>query len=316
VPEIAVAFSVLAAITVPHVLPLQRVTPICAAALWLAALALRAFVAIGAAMFVFVYLPDTRIFKVLAGWCLHEILPFLVGHLGHPMAHVAALLPGLALAASLVWTLFGLGRAWLALRRKLSHALGEGPFGSTVVLDDGVVVAVTSVGRSRLVVSERALQTLDKEELEASVAHELGHIHRRHRPLLLAGSLLGSVGRLLPGSRAAERGLAFHLERDADEFAVAHTRDPLALASAICKAARGQPTGATSLSGRGRVGARLRYLIDGAPARSGPLLERGARALAVLLTALALALAVTVPAWAFATLDLGQALAVLDDCHD
>jgi Zn-dependent protease with chaperone function len=314
---IAVALTLLAAMTAPHLLPLRRVTPIWAAGLWLAALALRAFVATGAAIFVFIYMPETGLFRAMARWCLHDVLPFLSGYLGfsgHPLAHVAAVLPTLSLGTSLLCALFGICRAWLALHRRLSRALGEGPFGSTVVPDDGVVIGVTGLGRTRIVVSESALTALDEEELEASFAHELGHIRRRHRPLLLAGSVFAALARLLPGSRAAARELAFHLERDADEYAVARTRDPLALASAICKAATGQFAGATSLGGRGRMGVRLEYLVDGAPARGGPLLERGARGLAVLLTAMALVLAASVPAWALATPDPGRALAVVDDC--
>jgi hypothetical protein len=47
------------------------------------------------------------------------------------------------------------------------------------------------------------------------------------------------LGRPVPGTRAALRGLLLSLDRDADEFAVARTGDPLALASAICKVAGG-----------------------------------------------------------------------------
>ena len=101
-----------------------------------------------------------------------------------------------------------------------------GPLGSIVIADHAVVVGVTALGRKRILVSESALGAFDAGEIQASLTHEMGHIQRRHRPMLLLASILSAMGRLLPGTRAAERGLRFSLERDADEFAVAKTRDP------------------------------------------------------------------------------------------
>jgi beta-lactamase regulating signal transducer with metallopeptidase domain len=137
---------------------------------------------------------------------------------------------------------------------------------------------------------------MDPEELHASVAHERGHLQRRHRPVLLCASVLSALARTLPGTRTAERELAFHLERDADEFAVRETRDPLALASAICKAAQSRAPALAGLVGRGRLTTRLEILVDGAPARS-KVAERTAAALAALLAAVTLAIATTIPAW-------------------
>lgn len=112
-----------------------------------------------------------------------------------------------------------------------------------------------------LLVSDAALRAMDRDELRASFAHEIGHVRRRHRPLILGASLLAAVGRFLPGTQAAERELLFNLERDADEFAVRATNDPLALASAICKAAAGRAINyAAALQGRGGMATRLSYL--------------------------------------------------------
>lgn len=297
--EVAIAVGIVVAVALPHALPLQRVAPVVAAAVWLNALLLRAAVAIGGAIFLFVYLPQTGLFEALARWCLHEVVPLLAMHLGlsgHPLAHAAPVLPALALAASLMWLLVGLARAWVALRRQLRAALGVGPGGSTVIADEEVVVAVTALGRPRIVLSAAALGVMDPEELRASVAHERGHLRRRHRPLLLLGSVLSALARPLPWTRAAERELAFHLERDADEFAVRETRDPLALASAICKAAQRRAPAWTGLAGRGPVSSRLALLVDDGPPRS-TVVERGATALAALLAVMTLAIAVTVPAW-------------------
>jgi hypothetical protein len=302
--ELAVLVGLPAAITVPHLLPLDRVTPLWAAALWVSALALRALAALGLAVFVLVYLPMTELFRALADWCWHDVLPLLAVHLGlsgHSLAHAASILPGLALAASLLWLAGGLARAWLALRSRLARSIGEGPGGSTIVDGEQILVGATRLGRGRIVVSHAALRSMDAGELAASLAHEEAHICRRHRPLLLVASVLAALGRAFPGTRVAERELAFQLERDADEYAVRRTRDPLALASAICKAASGAATPVlVALGGRGRVTRRLGYLVDGAPARGGRLLEGSVRLLAAALAASALLLALTVPAWATA----------------
>jgi hypothetical protein len=176
---------------------------------------------------------------------------------------------------------------------------GSGPGGTTLIRDDEVVLAVNRLGRGRVLVSKRALEVMDARELAAGVAHEVAHIHRRHRPVLLAASVLATIARPLPGTGIAERELCFQLERDADAYAVDHLHDPLSLASAICKVAgAGAPSGLTSLGGRGAVTRRLAELLDGRGIRSKRV-ERAARALAATLAALVLALAVGASAWAF-----------------
>lgn len=317
--ELGVAFVLPVAIALPHALPLHRAAPLSAGSVWLLALVLRALVSLGGALFLFVYLPRTGVFRALAEWCLHQMLPLVATHLGfsgHPLAHVAMILPGLALALSLLWLCFGLTRGWLALRRLLGKTTGEGPWGSTVVPDERILVAVTGLGQGRILVSERALGEMDPAELEASVAHEFGHIHRRHRPLLLLASVLAALARPLPGTRRAERELAFSLERDADEYAVRHTRDPLALASAICKAATGGRTPAlAALGGRGRTTLRIEYLLAGAQRPRSAALERTARCLATGLATLALALALTLPSWAAAAPSPASVVGPEELCH-
>jgi hypothetical protein len=102
------------------------------------------------------------------------------------------------------------------------------------------------------------------------------------------------------------------LERDADEYAVARTRDPLALASAICKAASAQARGLVALAGRGHARLRVGYLTDGAPPAGRPL-EVTARALSGGLVALALIVTASVPLVVFAGHAPAEALAA--DCH-
>ena len=301
--EAVVVIACAAAITLPHALRLHRVSPLLAAMVWFYSLCVRALVSIGAAIFVLLYLPQTGLYDAVVQWCWHEALPLVATHLGlsgHPLVHAAIILPGLALAGSMVWALFGFARAWLAVRRRLRGAVGQGPHGSTIIEDSDIVVGVTGVGRSRILISDGAVGALDAEELEASVNHELGHIQRRHRPVLLFASVLGALGRTLPGTRKAEAELRFSLERDADQYAVRRTRDPLALASAICKAATGHsPAGALGLEGSGRVSLRLDYL-EGVSVPAAPGLERAVRALALVLILTTLGLLAAVPSWALA----------------
>ncbi len=317
--EVVLALIVVGGVSVPHLLPLDFASPRRAAVLWTLALVLRALVSVAAAVFVLAYLPHSDLFRAVADWCVHTILPLLVSHLsGHGVGHIAVVLPGLALAASMLWAIVSLIRGAVSLRLRLrARHRGSGPFGSTVVSDPEVLVAVPMLGRARLVVSDSALATLDEGELRASLAHELGHIHRRHRPLLIAAAGLAALGRALPGTRTAERELRFHLERDADAYAVSVTRDPLALASAICKAA-GNHLGraVTALAGGRRVSVRLDYLLEADPGHRPRGVEWAVRGTTVLLAGLVLPLLLTLPGWALAgPADVVVSATVAAGCH-
>lgn len=312
------ALVLLAAIAAPHFVDLHRASPCAAASVWLLALVLRTLVAIGGAAFFLIYLPQTGVYGAVAEWCWHEVLPVVSEHLGfsgHPFTHAAVVLPALALALSLLWLAFGLLRGWLTLRSLLARALGEGPLGSTVVPDARVVVATTALGRRRILVSAGALGMLDDRELAASLAHERGHIDRRHRSLMLVAMILGAIARPLPGTGAAERQLAFTLERDADEYAVRATRDPLALAGAICKAAASSSRVLAALGGRGATTLRIERLLEGGRREGRPTGQRSVIALATVLTILVLTLGATLPAWALAAVDANAVVAETDLCH-
>ena len=207
--HLAVAASLAALIALPHFLPLHRVAPTTAGAVWFLALGLRAIAAVGAAVYVLAYLPETALFAGAGDWCLHLALP--VGSIsvhvpGLRLARAIAVVPTLALAASLAWTGFGLLRARRYTQRLVRKlAVGAGPLGSTVLATDEVLLAITRVGPPRLLVSGTALETLDGDELAAALQHELGHLRRAHRPVLLAASVLralaplaASVGRGVP----------------------------------------------------------------------------------------------------------------------
>ena len=290
-------------ILLPHVTRLERAAPATAATLWAVALGLRALAGISAATYLVLVLPATADFNELTRWCWHAIVPLAATHLmlnGHGIGDAASMIPGLLLAASAISLVFGIVRAVRAVRRMLTRdAIGPGPRDSVIVHGQRIFVAAAGLGHPQLVVSVGALAAFDDEELAASLDHEHGHIHRRHRFVLLYSELCRALGRFIPGTESAVRQLAFHLERDADAWALARCNDPFALASAICKAALSPqwPTtpALTALSGTGTVTARVDELLDG-ESRIGGLRAALLNAAALLGVVLLLGLTVMVPA--------------------
>lgn len=304
---LAIAFIVSLPLTAaPHYTPLHRAAPLTGATVWMLALLLRALLVVGVGTFLFAELAYANGVEAALNWCWHEVLPDIPGWLGfaeHPVAHAAVAVPVFAIAAGVVVQLFGGLRAWVGLRRRLAGSSPVGPPGATLLPGDEVVVAVTRFGRGQIVVSDRALEVMDDEELAAGMAHECAHLRRHHRPLLLLASLLSTVGRPLPGTGSAYRELCFQLERDADHWVVESMCDPLSLASAICKVAgASEPHGTASLAGKGPVTRRLAELMGERGVRSTPV-ELAARALATGLAGIVFALAIAAPTWASAVGD-------------
>jgi bla regulator protein blaR1 len=272
----ALATFVVAALAAPHALRLERASAGLAASIWLAALALRALTAVFCALFVVFYLPATELFAAVTHWCWHAVLPLIATHLpldGHALGDVAVIAPASVLAASALSVTVGLWRAARRVRLLLQRAVvGPGPAQSLVLADSDVLVAAAGLRRPQVVVSAGALMTFDDEELAASLEHEHGHIARRHRYVLVLAELCRALARFLPGTRTAGRELVFHLERDADRYAVARAHDPAALASAICKASESAAFSAPALAlGGGVVSRRIRLLLDG---EAGPQRRR------------------------------------------
>jgi hypothetical protein len=119
----------------------------------------------------------------------------------------------------------------------------------------------------------------------------------------VAAELCRGVARALPGTRRALRELSFHLERDADRWALERRHDRLALASAICKAATQVPrshVALASLAGGSGIGERLGQLLDGEGTDANPAGDRLLRATAVAVVAVTLAVAAAMPAAAVA----------------
>lgn len=302
--EALVAVVVLVALAVPHALPLERVNPVAATAVWLAALALRALLALGLALAALLLLPGTGLFATISGWSVHGFVGSLhVDLSGDPVAHLAALSPPALVMLAVAGFAASLARGAFTLRRDLSRLLlGAGPAGSVVIADRQLLVAVPTFGRGRILLSQRALAELDAAELETCLAHEHGHLRRRHRMLGVFGRCLRAIAWPIPGGAAARRGLLLSLERDADEYAVAETGKPLALASAICKIA-----GASALDGRGATAmgaagagapwARLDSLMEGGRRRGSRPVERAVLAVAVVLVAMVACAAAGLALW-------------------
>lgn len=305
------ALSVLAALATPHALRLETAAPGVGAAVWLSSLAVRALVCIYAALFVVFYLPSTDLYAAISHWCWHGVLPLVATHLrftGHSVGDIALLGPVAALAASLGWAGVGVFRVARAVRRLLKRlAVGDGPGESLIVRDGQIVIAAAGLRRPRLIVSAGALIELDDEELAAGLDHERGHIAHRHRYAMLASETLAAVARFLPGTRRAQAELLFHLERDADQYALARNHDPACLASAICKAAESSFAGtpAMAMLGGSAVVRRLRVLLDGPRRRRFG--TAAATACATALTTLALAGALALPTAAQAGIHAAQA---------
>jgi Zn-dependent protease with chaperone function len=256
----AVAMTVL-----PHALQLRRAWPFVAAALWLTSLLARAATVVLVSTWIVLLVPRSGAFLAATQWCWHAVVPYVAAHLqltGHGVGDAALWLPLGAVGASVVVTLYAIVRACRAVRRYLRRfAMGPGPRGSVIVPGRDVVLAAAGIARPKVLVSAGALLQLDDEELAVGLEHERGHIARRHRWLLLTGTLARAVGRPIPRAKTALAELRFHLERDADRWALSRLDDRLALASVICKAAvTAIPSTAATPLGGSDVVARVREL--------------------------------------------------------
>lgn len=294
----------LCAIALPHVLKLERTSPARGIAIWLSVLTLRALAMTLFVLAVVSFVPNTETFQTLTGWCWHAILPLVTAHLGlsgHSLGHAASVIPMLALAASTMSVLWALGRTARGVRRLLSRkTLGEGPLGSLIVGGRGIVIAAAGISQPQIIVSAGALETLDDDELAAGVAHERGHIARRHRYILIYAHVCAALARCVPGTRVASARLSWHVERDADAYAIKR-HDRFALASAICKAAQltGRPGPITALTGQQGVASRLRLLTSD-DIRPSKAIDRLAGALTIALVTMSVGLAVAIPSAAAA----------------
>lgn len=292
-------------IALPHLLRVSAIEPATAAALWAINLGLRAVSGMFIAVALVVLMPTSEIFSSLTHWCWHTILPLVATHLGlngHSVGDVATLLPTIMLALSLFWVGTGVIRVARAVRHLVQRAaLGPGPEDSVIIGGPGIIVAAAGLKRPTVIVSAGALAQLDDDELAAGLAHERGHIARRHRWILVYAELCRALAVFLPGTRVAVAQLKLHLERDADRWALSARNDRLALASAIIKAATSLSRPSTALATLGgpddQLTQRLKDLVEPV---SGE--RRGPRRAARLVAAASCLATLALPAAAAATL--------------
>lgn len=114
------------------------------------------------------------------------------------------------------------------------------------------------LARPTVLLSIWMVEHLDRHELEAVIAHELGHAARRDFLVIWLAAVLRDAFAYLPTSHVAYRHLRQEKEFACDEIAVAATDRPLALASALGKvwqqALDGAPVGmAHALTGAGET---------------------------------------------------------------
>jgi Zn-dependent protease with chaperone function len=301
----AVATLAVLGIALPHILRLGHMRPMTAATFWTAALTLRALTTISAGLYVLFVFPNTAAFRTLTHWCEHSVLPLGGLHVdlqGHTLGGVGVLVPVVGLAFALTRGVFRIVRAARSVEHMLrSEALGIGPNRSVIVGGPEVVVAATGLVNPTIVVTAGALATLDDDELAAGLAHEDGHIARRHHLLLAYAECCRAIAPL-PGTRRAVFALRFELERDADEWALRRDHDPCALASAICKAATmREPTHPAVIAlGGGELERRVGRLMDEPAITPGSVRRRVADCAAVLVVCITLSSTVAIPGEALA----------------
>ena len=306
----ALAAILAAGILLPHLLRLHQVAPVTATVLWLTSLALRALTGFVAITFLLFFLARTDVFESLTHWCLRTVLPGLAGQLnvdGHAIGDLTLFVPGVVLALLLLIACVRTARGAAAARRLVDrHVLGPGPRGSVIVGGPEVTFAVAGLARPRIVVSAGALASLDDDELAAALDHERGHIAHHHRFVMLVTAALSALGWVVPGTGRAAREISFHLERDADLWALDQRNDRLALASVICKAAASaQPSGSPALASLGQTGVRERLglLLEDQPRPPAHPTRAALNALATAMVAFTLLLAAALPAAAVAGAD-------------
>jgi Zn-dependent protease with chaperone function len=130
--------------------------------------------------------------------------------------------------------------------------------------------------RPTVLLSAWMIQHLDGRELEAVLAHEIGHVARRDYLMGWLATVLRDAFCYLPTSWAAYRQLQQEKELACDELAVGLTQHPLALASALAKvwqhALAGTRTGiAQALLGRGdAIEDRIKRLLNARPTVVAP----------------------------------------------
>ena len=193
-----------------------------------------------------------------------------------------------ARGASAWWQASRRVRLWMRSARVLaSAASGAAPIPAFEIDGPAPTMSLAGIARPRLFITRALLNTLTDEELEASVAHEVGHWRARDNVKRLAMRSAPDLLSLTPAARRIERWWVSAAEHSADRVGGGvNPAARCALASALVKAARLMPDAAptgepiTTLLGGGEIASRVERLLDDraeaddrsrAPARRAPL---------------------------------------------
>lgn len=104
-----------------------------------------------------------------------------------------------------------------------------------VLADDDHVLFSTTGRNAAVFISTGLIKTLDKEQLQAAIAHEMAHIARNKKPLLIAVFLFRVIMFFNPVALLEFRRLVQEEEKICDDMAVALTQKPHALSEALKK---------------------------------------------------------------------------------
>ena len=202
-------------------------------------------------------------------------------------AAAAALL--IAVAAARGWRAWrrtaSRARAWLRIARPIEIAAGVPVYEVPI---DAPMMALAGVFRPRLLVTRGVVDALTEEELQAGIAHEIGHFRARDNLKRLAMRAAPDVLVSTKTAAAIEARWASAAEHDADCAGAADNATRCALASALVKVAKLTPLATplaepiSTLVDGGDIASRVHRLLDDqSPAASVWQLPRRSTAVAV-----------------------------------
>ncbi|MBI5739980.1 MAG: M48 family metalloprotease [Nitrospirae bacterium] len=121
-----------------------------------------------------------------------------------------------------------------AVTRAVEQLSAEKP--DIFTLDDDEFILFSSTGKNPAIfISTGIIETLSAEQLRAVVAHEIAHIKRNRKPLLLMAFLLRMTMFFNPVVLLEFRRIVQEEEKICDDMAVLSTKDPAALSEALQK---------------------------------------------------------------------------------
>jgi hypothetical protein len=124
----------------------------------------------------------------------------------------------------------------VTMARKVSKALEGLPFDekSVEILNDDDLALFSDTGlKPRIYVSTGLITSFSAEHLQAAFAHEIGHIQRTRKPVLIFAYIIRALMFYNPVAMMEFRKLAHEEEKVCDDIAVALTGKPMALAEAV-----------------------------------------------------------------------------------